>query len=509
VFRDRISLFIYNFSFVQQLEMNAGKGGFEEIVRCSLRVKQRKVLLSTGTSLGICSASHWYQVSRVDLLRACPRMNYFLRPFGGSLQLALVELFPEYNWNLRLFPQATNFYWNAESHRRQYIEWLEDELGITNPQQWYRVKILDVVERGGSRFLSYYGNSLQKALSGMIPEYDWKPWLFERLPSGFWDSVEHRRNFLRWLSLELDIVENEDWYHVTINDVWNRGGRGFLACYDNSLQRALGSLYPEYPWRAWHFKRTTTGFWKELWDDSGNRYHYLSWLTNQLNILHLTDWHMISYTQLHTTLGGCSLLKQTGSLLSFLQRFYPFYQWSEMRFSRGTHWGKSQSYILHLVRQVLPPGASIYQNFKHPYLRFDHSRKPMELDLFIPEYSLAIEYQGEHHLQYGHFPCRDHSNSIEIQTRDNEKSCACIVYGITLISFSFWWDWKLSSLTSLIYRTRPDLQIATFESLPMNALERNKLIISSLLFIDSSHLLPVPIRWGHLIASESLIKSNF
>jgi hypothetical protein len=46
------------------------------------------------------------------------------------------------------------------------------------------------------------------------------------------------------------------------------------------------------------------------------------------------------------------------------------------------------------------PAATVHMNYRHPDIRFSVSRMKMEFDIFVPEYSLALEYQGEQHFQY-------------------------------------------------------------------------------------------------------------
>jgi hypothetical protein len=62
---------------------------------------------------------------------------------------------------------------------------------------WYSKNRLDIDALGGSDLLiSYYGDSLPKALRTIYPDYKWYPWRFKDLQSkGIWSQPENRQSF--------------------------------------------------------------------------------------------------------------------------------------------------------------------------------------------------------------------------------------------------------------------------------------------------------------------------
>jgi allophanate hydrolase subunit 1 len=76
----------------------------------------------------------------------------------------------------------------------------------------------------------------------------------------------------------------------------------------------------------------------------------------------------------------------------------------------------------------------------------------MELDIFIPSLSLAIEYQGMQHYRASYRG--DFQRQLK---RDEEKQQQCKENGITLIIIPYWWDNKSNSLLATIQHYRPDL----------------------------------------------------
>jgi hypothetical protein len=71
--------------------------------------------------------------------------------------------------------------------------------------------------------------------------------------------------------------------------------------------------------------------------------------------------------------------------------------------------------------QSLFPSFDILEDFKHPDLVYHTTSKPMELDLYLPDLSLAFEYQGEQH--YRDLPT--FSAVSHREAKDIEKSQAC------------------------------------------------------------------------------------
>jgi hypothetical protein len=77
----------------------------------------------------------------------------------------------------------------------------------------------------------------------------------------------------------------------------------------------------------------------------------------------------------------------------------------------------------------------------------------MEFDLFLPEYSLAFEYQGEHHY-YEVYKFGPHKLFSQ---RDERKRNASRNAGITLVEIPYWWDFKMESLRATVYQYCPEL----------------------------------------------------
>ena len=69
----------------------------------------------------------------------------------------------------------------------------------------------------------------------------------------FWSSVENQRNYFDWFEKKMNFKNKFDWYLITEKEIRNYGGSGLLWGYNNSLQQALKSIYPNYEWIPWKF----------------------------------------------------------------------------------------------------------------------------------------------------------------------------------------------------------------------------------------------------------------
>ncbi len=75
--------------------------------------------------------------------------------------------------------------------------------------------------------------------------------------------------------------------------------------------------------------------------------------------------------------------------------------------------------------------------------------------MYLPEFSLAIEYNGEGHYKF--IPLYDELETT--QRRDKVKKYLCESNGITLLVVPYWWDKSAESLARTIHELRPDITV--------------------------------------------------
>ncbi len=129
------------------------------------------------------------------------------------------------------------------------MDMLADEMQLTHPTDWYRIKWTDITRRtGGRRILLNYNDSLRNILESVYPEYQWHPWLIEQVSVTFWNDKSNQRRYMDWLESELNITSKEQWYEVDGNELIESNKPGFKTLmgeyYNRSLQGALMAIYP-------------------------------------------------------------------------------------------------------------------------------------------------------------------------------------------------------------------------------------------------------------------------
>jgi hypothetical protein len=76
------------------------------------------------------------------------------------------------------------------------------------------------------------------------------------VPDGYWDNIQHQKEFFDNIAAKLGISSPEQWYQVRLDDIATFGGAGLLATrYSSSLPKALETVYPEHKATFAQFRR--------------------------------------------------------------------------------------------------------------------------------------------------------------------------------------------------------------------------------------------------------------
>jgi len=285
-------------------------------------------------------------------------------------------------------------------------------------------------------------STLRKPISSLEEEFPLRSYV-----KRFWNDKTNQLRYLNWLELQLNISSKEQWYGVTIRDVRDRGGRGLLAKYDDSLQKALICIFPSWNWKSWMFRTTM----KHFWNSDDNVKSYLVWLSEIIGIYQMKNW--IEFPRvIFTRHKGSRLLHCYGGNLSLLMHYFPDHQWNRIPLKRT--FSKTQLYLFKMI-QVMFPNEEILLDYKYSQNFHRSFSNGMELDLFIPSLSLAFEYQG-----HQHYHCNSTSSPLEYRKRiDQLKAEICDRASITLLEIPCWWNGRFDSLWTIIAVSRPDMAL--------------------------------------------------
>ncbi|MCA9084824.1 MAG: hypothetical protein KDA81_12245 [Planctomycetaceae bacterium] len=224
-------------------------------------------------------------------------------------------------------------FWDFRENRVRYLDWLADQLGFQEPDDWYRIHRRDFLKNhGGGLFRICYDSSPYTAMLDYRPDYDWKPWLFGGAPTGYWHEVENRRIFMKWLGEQLGYTTPDQWYGVNRMDFFVNGGAGLLNNqYDGQVQKAVREFMPDHPWLEWLFANVPRGFWNNV----DNRRRFMQWMGEQLGFQQVEDWYRIRREDFER-FGGAGMLVGyfAGSIFKSLVDFRPDFAWDQKTFAQ-------------------------------------------------------------------------------------------------------------------------------------------------------------------------------
>ena len=211
----------------------------------------------------------WYHVKRSQIEDR--GSSYLLREYyRGSLFQLLNTIFPFNEWQFWKLEDVDEserkLYWMDTRNQRHYFEWLQRELQLETPKDWYQIQTLDDVQFKISSVLENFEGSLPQALQSAFPEFDWHFWRFSWNKSSnlsenrLWMEQKHRKKFFMWFCDQLHVSSVEDLYCISRVDIEERGGRYLLEEYKGSVFLICNNLLPQlrHLWQPWRFPESST-----------------------------------------------------------------------------------------------------------------------------------------------------------------------------------------------------------------------------------------------------------
>jgi hypothetical protein len=225
------------------------------------------------------------------------------------------------------------FFWDDDHNHKRYVKWLGMQLGFKKPEDWYAVTSKDFTDRRGHGFLEYYEHSYFRVLEVHFPKVEWKPWLFQQAPNGYWHSIENCAKFVRWFECQRGFTSLDGWYGMTQDDVYELHGAGLMDHFDCSVQRLVRAVHPNHDWKPWLFVQVPKNFWPKR----ENRVAYMKWLEKKLGYETPHDWYRVTNNDLIDN-GGSSLVQLGYKTIDLLRELYPrrtYYPWLFSQVTQG------------------------------------------------------------------------------------------------------------------------------------------------------------------------------
>jgi hypothetical protein len=328
-----------------------------------------------------------------------------------------------------------------------------------------------------------FEDSPYKLLCKVYPEHEWLPWRFKVAPHGFWPVVKNQRVFMEYLlknikgwkiPADLDKV-----YTLKRAEIRDAGGRTLLTYYDHTVARMFVTLFPEHQWEEWKFYwASSLTFWNRQ-AQQGNYSNARAVLESlakipEMGIKTADDWYRVGRDILGRY-GALGMVKAFGGLAELLKNAYPVrspisqrpsivgpslmtvnfflsqdHQWDPQMFNRSSK-ASSEHHLGSILRGLFPK-ANIQSRARVG--RGPDGTGSTELDFYIPDYKLAVEYQGVQHYEDVYAIGQSRAQ----QETDTSKQALCAALGITLIEFPHTESVSDAEVRDLILSSRPDLE---------------------------------------------------
>eukprot|EP01126_Amoeba_proteus_P044775 TRINITY_DN4995_c0_g1_i1.p1 TRINITY_DN4995_c0_g1~~TRINITY_DN4995_c0_g1_i1.p1 ORF type:complete len:353 (-),score=54.94 TRINITY_DN4995_c0_g1_i1:62-1120(-) len=342
---------------------------------------------------------------------------------------------------------------------------------------WYDKTVHDVLKFISCNTLlrRYYGGSLYATLRSVYPYHKWEGWRFSRRPNYLWrtppkldpnpipyntTNTKTQTNPPNTDTDPLDLVSSS----CDRSDVESK----FPNLDSNSVnpnppgsnpdKESVQGITDPHPgvgegmdFEGYH-EDVMGGYLKlEVMQE------WVNYMSCKLDLKDLSDWYRVSRQQVKESHGSYGVYLY-GGLPRVLQRVYPDYPWDPNSFQMGPLKRARQRWLLVSLKKIFKR-REIKEEHQFPLL-FISSRKFITVDAFLPQLSLAVEYQGEHHFK-NLLPFGD---CLRYQYRDKEKKQVLDSISVALLIVPYWWDGTTMSLKMLLRYQHPLLQWETKRS---------------------------------------------
>jgi hypothetical protein len=289
---------------------------------------RRRYLRWLGKRLGYRKPTDWYAVTG-DNFRRNSGGALLASYYAGSYQMAVRDLFENYEWNEWQFARTPDGFWECQINRRRYLDWLGVRLGFESAEDWHGLTWQILSEYNGSGLIDHVGSVIE-IVRERYPKDEIREWLFASSPAGFWDKQKNRHRYMDWLGLQLGFRKIEDWYQLTADAFRINSGSGLLQLkFHNSVVSALKDRFPQVEWHEWLLDKVPQRFWKDM----RNCRRYCDWLATRLRFTRQEDWYKIGVDDFKNNQGWGILQQFRSSPSETIISVYSEKKWDAFAFS--------------------------------------------------------------------------------------------------------------------------------------------------------------------------------
>jgi hypothetical protein len=267
---------------------------------------------------------------------------YLTFPFRGILNgsyddssSALLSIYPEVDWQLWRFGKVPRGYWQRQTFRRNFMDWMAEYLNFQREDEWYSITEKKIKKHGGTGLLYEFENSVLKSLEDAYPDFEWQPWRFGRASVGYWNDMKNQRKFMDWIADQLEFKDMNEWYSISEEKISEMGGKSLIDHhYEGSPSLAIISIYNDIPWNVHEFDKVPNGY----WNDKKNHRTWMDFIAEKYKVDRNEDWYEVCEYEACEWIGRSPInTHYAGSHVIALIKIYSDSEWHPWRFQRTFH----------------------------------------------------------------------------------------------------------------------------------------------------------------------------
>jgi hypothetical protein len=129
----------------------------------------------------------------------------------------------------------------------------------------------------------------------------------------------------------------------------------------------------------------------DYWRDEKKNKKFLEKISRDLQINNPEDWYRVSHQKI-LELGGEIILRKHGGLFSLLSKYLPEFPWDPKKFQNFRKTQRELFLALNQVFSQFDEKFEVLEDYRDSRLKFPDTGAAIELDIFLPDLNLALEY---------------------------------------------------------------------------------------------------------------------